>query len=303
LIYRESCDPAQPVAISAGVELRRNFTLAAVRSVHVRGMVSGVPDGARVVIRIGHNTGRIAVNGKFDLAGIAPGTYTLEGLADIGGRAALASARVDVGASGTDNVTLTFVPGVVVTGTVRPQAEDASIGINLVPSDPAFDAGKAEWDASQRSFVFPSVAPGRYRVAVTPPHPPYYVKSIEIEGQDIHDRELVIESPVSIDIVVGEGLGSVAGSVADDSGNPVSGDVLLLRGNQAPWRGSAQSDGRFSMENIPPGEYRAYAFDDSHDVEYADPVWMQRNAGKAAAVTITSGNSAAVSLIRVTVPK
>ncbi len=290
LLYTESCYPAgQPIQIASGVDLRQNFTLLAVKGVHVRGIVSGLPEGARAVIQLGHNTARIAVNGKFDLAGAAPGTYTIEGLADVEGRSALASTRVEVNGADLDNVILNFVRGVTVTGTVHSLPEDITLVINLVPADPAWDAGKPEWDASQRTFTFPSVAPGKYRVAVVPLRQPYYVKSIQLEGQDISDRELTITSAIAIEITIGEGLGSLEGMVVDADGKPAPADLLLLQGSQPPWRGTAQPDGRFTMNNLPPGEYKAYAFDDARDVEYADPSWMQTHAGTRVTITIQPG--------------
>jgi hypothetical protein len=298
LIYTESCYPAQPLPIASGVELRQNFTLTAVKGVHVRGNVSGLPAGARAVIRMGRGSTRLPAGGRFDVAGITPGTYALEGLADVDGRSVLATTRIEVGASDIDNAILTFVPSVTVTGTVRSSAEDILIIVNLVPSDPAWDAGKPEWDAGLRTFTFPSVAPGRYRVAVAPLRPPYYVKSIEMQGEDISDRELTISSPLAIDIMVGEGLGSAEGIVVDGDGKPAPGDVMLLRGSQPPYRGTAQPDGRFTIGNIAPGEYSAYAFDDARDAEYADPDWMGRNAGDPVAVTVAAGGHAQVGNLR-----
>jgi Carboxypeptidase regulatory-like domain len=168
LLYTESCYPAeQAIRIASGVELRQNFTLAAVKGVHVRGVVSGIPEGARVVIQLGHNTARIASGGKFDLDNVAAGTYTMEGLADVEGRSALATTRVEVGGANVDNVIPTFVRGVQVTGTILSSPEDSSpedlsLTVNLVPSDPSWDAGKPEWDTSRRTFTFASVAPGKY---------------------------------------------------------------------------------------------------------------------------------------------
>ena len=287
LLYTESCYPAgQPIRIASGVELRQNFTLAAVKGVHVRGVVSGIPEGASAVIQLGHNTARIATGGTFDLADVAPGIYSIEGFADVEGRSALASTRVEVGGANLDNVILTFVRGVQVTGTVLSSPEDMPLTVSLVPSDPSWDAGKPEWDASRRTFTFASVAPGKYTVAIAPLRQPYYVKSIQVQGQDISDEELTITSAVAIEIAVGEGLGSLEGMVADSDGKPVAADVLLLQGIQSPWRGTAQPDGRFTMNNLPPGDYNAYAFGDARDVEYADPSWMQSNAAAPVKVTI-----------------
>jgi len=299
LLYMESCYPAEPLRIAGGQELRQNFTLRAVRGVHVRGTVSGLPEDARAVIQIGRATARIAVDGRFDVAGIVPGAYTIEGIAEVDGRSVLASAQIQVGDAGLDRVVLAFVPSVVVTGTVRFESgEPIAVTVNLVPSDPAWDSGKAEVDESGRLFTFPSVAPGKYRVVVPAMRKPWYVKSIELQGQDISERELTIASATGpIEIVASDAQGSVSGTVVDSGGKPAAGDILLLRGDHAPEIGHSESDGSFTMGGVPPGEYSAYAFPDSREAEYADALWMRQNAGVAVPVSVSAGGAARCALI------
>jgi hypothetical protein len=57
------------------------------------------------------------------------------------------------------------------------------------------------------------------------------------------------------------------------------------------------------MTSVPPGDYLAYAFDDTRNVEYAEPEWIRLNAGAGVPVSIAPGSSATVSLVRITVPK
>jgi hypothetical protein len=122
------------------------------------------------------------------------------------------------------------------------------------------------------------------------------VKSIQMQGQDISDQELTITSAAAIEIAVGAGLGSLEGTVADSGGKPVAADVLLLQGIQSPWRGAAQPDGRFTMNNLPPGDYNAYAFEYATDVEYADPSWMLSNAATPVKVTIQANATPTIHL-------
>ena len=80
--YGETCSPAFP--LQAGEERREDFHLPATPGVHVRGTISGAPPRAHIVVEIG-KVSEIAHDGKFDLAGVVPGSYTIEGLAVLDG--------------------------------------------------------------------------------------------------------------------------------------------------------------------------------------------------------------------------
>ena len=50
------------------------------------------------------------------------------------------------------------------------------------------------------------------------------------------------------------------------------------------------------MNNLPPGDYSAYAFEDARDVEYADPSWMQSNAAAPVKVTVEANSKPTILL-------
>ncbi|MES1258715.1 MAG: hypothetical protein ABUS51_09800, partial [Acidobacteriota bacterium] len=60
-------------------------------------------------------------------------------------------------------------------------------------------------------------------------------------------------------------------------------------------------DGRFSVANLAPGDYKVYAWDDWQQVEYANPDWMSRNASGSAA-TVDAGQTVQVKLRQLQVP-
>ncbi|MGD1071245.1 MAG: carboxypeptidase-like regulatory domain-containing protein [Bryobacteraceae bacterium] len=298
--YGEICSPAFP--LQAGEEHREDFHLPAVPGVHVRGTIFGAPSGAHIVVEIG-KVSEIAHDGKFDLAGVVPGSYTIEGLAVLDGATRFAAARIDVGAADVEGVELTFVPSVEVTGTVRyargKLPESLKVNANLIPSDPGFYAGMPEWDASDSAFGWSALPPGKYRVTVNVGPDPYYIQSVSLEGREIRGEELTITGSTGpIEVAVADDGGQLEGSVADADGKPAAAEILLLRGNLPPLQARSGEDGRFTMVNVPPGDYLAYAFDDSRNVEYAEPEWMRLNAGLGAPVSIAPWGSATVSLVR-----
>jgi hypothetical protein len=72
--------------------------------------------------------------------------------------------------------------------------------------------------------------------------------------------------------------------------------VILVGHGISPIVRQSSDEGKVTIRSIPPGDYRAYAFDEGRDVEYADPDWMQQNAGSGAAVTIAPRSTAQLSL-------
>jgi hypothetical protein len=332
IAYGESCYPAAPSAgagnalgIEAGQEIHQDFHVPSVPGVHVRGTVTGVPAGARIEASLvngplsianGPVTGQasqILKGGTFDFAGVLPGAYVVEGLALVDGASRLANAAVDVGASDVEGVALTFVASVTVDAIMRAASgklpDDLRLNVSLIPSDPGLYVGIPERDSSENKLEWSAIAPGKYRIDATSPPEPWYIQSVSLDGHDVRGEEFIIgPSSGPIEIALGDDGGNLEGSVADANGKPVSAQIMLLRGNLPPLQarseadgshqGSLQEGGRFKMSGIPPGDYLAYAFDDSRMVEYAEPDWMRQHAGPGVPVTMAPGGTATVSLVR-----
>jgi hypothetical protein len=315
LAYGKSCYPASSTAgagsalrMEAGSEARADFHLPAVPGVHVRGTISGVPEGARIVVQIADAPvaklpSQIALNNRFDFAGVVPGSYAIEGLAMADGKSRFAGATVNVGSSDVEGVVLAFVSSINVTGVLRftggKLPDSLTLNVVLIPSDPGSWAGEPEWDATRTSFVYSAIAPGKYRVNASAPPAPYYIDSVRLHGREVTGEELALtESTGPIEVLLRDDCGRLDGSVADADGKPAPAQIMLLRGNLPPETGRSGEDGRFTMANLPPGDYVAYAFDDARNVEYAEPEWMQVNANSGVPVNILPGSSSAAALVR-----
>jgi Carboxypeptidase regulatory-like domain len=317
IAYGESCYPSPPsvdagnaLRMEAGQEVHADFRLPAVPGVHVRGTVAGVPEGSRVVVQIANapearQPSQIAKDNSFDFAGVVPGSYVIEGLAMVDGKSRFASAAVNLGSSDADGVALTFVPSVTVTGVVRFSGgkvpDDLKLNVSLIPSDLGSYAGHPDWDSTHASFIYRDISPGKYRVNTNSPPDPYYIESVKLHGRDALGGELTITGSTGpIEILIGDDGGKLEGSVADAGGKPAPGQIMLLRGSLPPQTSQSGENGRFAISNVPPGDYLAYAFDDSRNVEYAEPEWMRLNAGAGVPVSIQPGSSAAIALVQIT---
>jgi len=306
---------ASATELSAGREAKIDFTMNQVLPVHVRGVITGLPEGRGSGINlvkrglnsdIGISLPGNVRDGKFDFR-VPPGPYMLTADYFEAGKRLTARVPIDAGSSDIDNVVVHLDAGFTVTGTVQAvsqsgQAAPPQFAINLRPSEPVNGTGQLKWDADRKSFAINDMVPGSYRLDVFPPAP-FYVKSATLAGQDIVNNEIPISQPAGpIEVVLRDDGGSVEGDVVDASGQPVAGGILLLRGTVRAANGASQANGHFRIPNVAPGDYTIYAWDEPNDVEYADTDWMRRNAGGGISVTVTAGQNQQVKLTEQRVP-
>jgi hypothetical protein len=300
--------------VPAGREIKVDFTLRQTPVVHVRGTVTGLPEGRNIGLSIvprgpaasqvnpGGGNGR---DGKFDFR-VPAGSYMISADYFEGGKHLLARVPIEVGATDIDNVTVAMNGGFAVTGQVRINSQSqqtsarSQFGMNLRPVEPTTGAGQLKWDADHTSFAFNDMSPGAYRFDVFPPAP-FYVKSATLAGQDILNNEFsVAQAAGPIEIVLSDDGGSIEGDAVNADGQLVTGGIIALRDGRAT---VIQSAGHFKLQNLAPGDYAVYAWDDANQVPYADQDWMRRYAGSGTAVTVSAGQNAQVKLTQQKVPQ
>jgi len=326
--------------IEGGQEVHADFTLNQATGVHVRGTLTGLPQNQSSpnamiqILRLEANQmigsrfiqPRQAVNGKFDFPNVPPGSYTLRANLFVDGEVVFATSFIDVGGTDLEGVSLVFQPGAPVNGTV--QIEDVSSSgaqppqtggqtdqpSPNMPAKPSVNVnlnsvgmgnpGRMQWDKEHKSFVFPEVQSGKYRINVNTQGAGYFVKSVILNDHDVRNQEFSVEGATGpIEIVVSNESGILKGTVNDQDGNPAASGIILQCGELPVIQGRSQDDGTLTMRNVPAGPCKAWAFDDTTDVEYADEDWMRRYAGSGADVTITAGSTAQVSLVRRAAPR
>lgn len=317
----ESCYPgpveggaASAMDVPAGRENRVDFALNQTPGVHVRGTISGLPAGRGAINLVkrgasaafGGNSAAV-INNRFDIRA-APGSYTLTADYFEGGKHLFARVPLEVGTSDIDNVAVTLEAGFVVAGTVTMASQSAQaaarpqVGVELRSPELINARFSAKWDADHTSFTFDGMTPDTCKLYISPPAP-FYVKSATMAGQDILNGEFTL-SPGSgpIEIVLGDDGGSLEGDVVDADGQPATGGVMALRNERAAVV-MAQAAGHFKLQNLAPGDYTVYAWDDPTEVAYADTDWMRRYGGPGVAATVTAGQSTQVKLTLQKVPE
>jgi len=143
---------------------------------------------------------------------------------------------------------------------------------NLVQARTMEDQSKA------RSFAVMDVGPGRYAVQLMPTGH-WYIDSARCGQTNLFNEDLNIQAGglgQPIEIVVRDDFATVTGAVSLD-GQPAQGIVLLMP--EANPRGALafpnNPDGRFQREDLPPGDYKAIAFDRVDGLEYTNTEAMR----------------------------
>lgn len=86
-----------------------------------------------------------------------------------------------------------------------------------------------------------------------------------------------------VEVVLGEGVARITGSVIDARGEPAPGAQIVLV-PQERWRTDlvdrspaiADQYGRFALENIPPGNYTLFAWAATEEIEPLNPEYIRQ---------------------------
>lgn len=204
---------------------------------------------------------------------------------------------------------------------VRPDTALTSLRVAL-RTDPLLP-GAATYTAAVQadgSFVIPSgILPGDYRVLVTPilvsatppdgtpaavqaPLANLYVKSIRMGDMDVLNDRLHLESQPqeTLAIVIGSNPGSINGRVVDESQRPTPGTtIVLIHDSGLRYRvnektASSDTSGRFEFTNVPPGNYKLFAFESIERGAWQDPERMRVFESRGVAIRVEENGKTSI---------
>ncbi len=300
---------AAPVVITAGSREEANINLHAVQALHVTLPLSvrrGAPPvelrqtvfGAEIQSR---GADIIAVQqGTIEVTGIAPGHYDLTH-GDPPRTVELdAASDVEIDANaGT--------PSVVVTGTLRSTSGipvDEDTNLVLQPADDNGRRSSVTSFARKGQFQFDSVLPGRWNLSV-------YIGSIGQElpiiavssgKRAVSGNEVVVgDQPLNLGVTVSRSQTRIQG-FARMNGKPAPGVMIVLVPREASAYGSllrrdeSDSDGSFSLRDVPAGQYTVVAIDDGWKLDWRRRESMNRYLAGGVAVTVGEGSGPTVRL-------
>lgn len=243
-------------------------------------------------------------DGAFTIGGLLPGRYRLELRSMRSDEAAHAEVTVD----GADvaGVTLTLSSGATARGRVRFESGEPPPGVR--PSDIFVIASPA---GLGRSGAPPTAAPDwtfeipglRGRVLVRAGGVgTWHLKSVALDGVDVTDLPIDFDNGDvdGIEIVLTQRTTAIAGTVADARGRVVTDvTVVVFADNRERWTAESRfiasarpdQEGRFTIEGLPPGRYRAIAVDPLEMGEERDPDLLSGWYEEATVLTLGEGES------------
>lgn len=266
---------------------------------------------------------------KFAYAGVTPGRYILSARlierAPAGAprsplntlsATTLMWAAVEVTVDGVDrsDLALTLQPGMTVSGRVQIQGAPGSIApdfskvrvslSSVARTDGAigFGGGSATPDVKGQ-FTLKGVIPGRYTVRASVGGPPYEVWTIAssiVNGRDTLDFPIDVRPDEDVSgavVTLTDVRQRLSGMLQDVAGRPASAfTIVLFPADKGYWGVTRRirtarpgQDGRYTMNDIPAGDYRVAAVYDLSPGETSDPSFLETLVGGSVPLAIRPG--------------
>jgi hypothetical protein len=233
-------------------------------------------------------------------------------------------AMADVSVDGTPvtGVSLSLQPGMTIAGKVefrsgvtRPGGDFSGVRLNLFPVLTGGGVRVSQGMPTARvdrtgQFKITGVIPGRYRLSgaapVAPgtgPAPGWRLASAMVKGRDVLDFQLDVAPGGDIENVVvtfTDVTQNVNGRLQDATGRPAPDyTIVVFATDSRYWTAQTRrvrsarpsTDGRFSVLNLPPGEYRIAAVVDAVPNEINDPAFLEQIVGASYPFTLAFGET------------
>lgn len=322
------------VEVGPAAEVRGiDFRLARVVTRRIRGTVvdstTGQPNNqgnVQLVPRGDSNgaataTGGAGDDGKFEIAGVLPGSYFLVAYVRGGSpddiKVMAGRTSVEVGGADLENLIVTLRPSVDIIGSVTVE------GRGSLPPDahpvfmlegrrdamaPALTQVYGSFNNETTQLEFNTVTEGDFRITTDNLPLGMYVKSIQFGPADALNGGLHIDSQTKdrIQVVLGTNAGTLEGVVLDKLRNPIVGATVALipdpaRRQRADLYQNATSDdaGKFQLKGIPPGDYSLLAWEDIKNGLWRDPEFLRRHEASGKPLRIPENGRETVEIVAI----
>jgi hypothetical protein len=251
----------------------------------------------------------VGKNGSFEISGVPPGIYELT-VSQAGGSATLARTVVDISDHDVSNVLLQVMPLQSLSGKVEIEG-DKSIDLSGTVLTCEDDRGNSTANVRikpDHSFMFVNLSPEKYTLHVWLEPKGTYLKAVAIQGVEFPGGTIDLTSGNSppITIILSTHGARLQGHIEIDSaygGNHSSWKVVLipdfaghaqfeLRSQTA----SVDQNGGFTVETIPPGSYKLYAFEKIAEDAWDNPDFLNQLQADAQTISLKADQSAQVTL-------
>jgi hypothetical protein len=155
------------------------------------------------------------------------------------------------------------------------------------------------------AFTISDITPGKYRVDVYGAPEGYYLRSAQVNGQDVTDSGLTVTGSIAgVEVTLVKGATTVEGTVSDFDGKALGQSLIALvppSGKRDQWRlfktSMADQNGRFTFRNLSPGEYTLFAFQPGGDTgAVQNPEYLKQIESKGTVVKLAENARESVQL-------
>ncbi len=308
-------EAAAPFEITPGAQLRgMDLTLPKTRTVRLRGVVTSSatnkPVRANVSVMSRDASGMAMTRafgrvlddqGNFEIHSVVPGSYFLIAQTFEDNKQAVARVPVEVGTSNIDGLQIVMNPPGDLSGRVvvenNSDTGGATFNVSLQSKVPGpFGGGSSARADKDGTFRIRNVVPDAYTLNVFGFRDNFYVKSVRLGDTDVTDAGIDFTRGVpagEITVILSADGGQVDGTVQNDKSAPAAGTTVVLipdadkRSNPRFYKMSmTDSNGKFSLKGITPGEYKLFAWEQIENGVYQDPDFLKRFESKGESVSV-----------------
>lgn len=255
---------------------------------------------------------RVDAAGHGSVPGVPPGRYVFFGRGtdseDPNAPVYWMEAEANVSGANATGITLQFLPGQRVSGKLRSSGATAAafgpaarVQLNPVPLIPGAAIGTPTAAvASDGSFTFINVPPGRYRIefgGLTG----WAAMSAMYQGVDTLDVPLDVRPSMDVDglaVSVTNTLTEISGLITDSAGRPTPElTVLVFSQDRGLWTSPRRfsgatriaSDGKYRISGLPPGNYFLAVVTDIDPLQATDPIFLEQLMTGAVPIKLADG--------------
>jgi hypothetical protein len=215
---------------------------------------------------------------------------------------------------GNVDIELSMAVQPIITGQIRLQGtlpagrslDKMSVSLLPVDSSPAlrFQNPSAHSDDAGK-FRLAAEKEGSYRVTVSGLPDGFYLKEARLNEVDVLNGSSRFSASGILNIVIGESTARVGGRVIDEQGRPMVGVESVLipddHRNRAELfkRAVTDQEGRFSIPNIAPGDYRVFAWENIEPNSWFDESVVTKFEQKGTRVELSESSQVTIEVTRI----
>jgi hypothetical protein len=331
-----SIDQAAPISVQVGQTLTgMDIRLRMLPTYHVRGAITGAlsrtnlqglgvsisPRDSELMFFFGG--ANVTKKGTFDLGSVPNGSYKLTVYQETGDFHVVGNTPVEVSGSDVNDAVINVVSAgllrgrIQIEGAPRDNGDSVNIGSVRLHLQSAGGTGYGSGPTPVKqdgSFTIEEIDPGKYDLGMWPTPDGTYIKSVQLGQQEMLGKELDFTQGVSGELLItlSYGVAEVdgivqmpsqqdsAGSASSNQAATAASIVLVpeeLRPDGSGFEyGNTTQTGTFTIKNVAPGRYRAYAFEELKRDQMDNPDFVKQIESKGVEVELKENDKKQVQL-------